>query len=51
MAHYTGRCLPVHPGTRPYLWKRKFTYSDTVHPASSALFIISLMLEALPELR
>ncbi len=44
-------CLPVHPGTRPYLWKRKFTYSDTVHPASSALFIISLMLEALPELR
>ncbi len=43
-------CLPVHPGTRPYLWKRKFTYSDTVHPASSALFIISLMLEALPEL-
>ncbi len=43
-------CLPVHPGTRPYLWQRKFTYSDTVHPASSALFIISLMLEALPEL-
>ncbi len=44
-------CLSVHPGTRPYLWKHKFTYSDTVHPASSALFIISLMLEALPELR
>ncbi len=44
-------CLPVHPGTRLYLWKCKFTYSDTVHPASSALFIISLMLEALPELR
>ncbi len=38
-------------GTRPHLWKRKFTYSDTVHPASSALFIISLMLEALSELR
>ncbi len=31
--------LPVHPGTRPYLWERKFTYSDTVHPASSALCI------------
>ncbi len=42
--------LPVRPGTRPCLWKRKFTYSDTVHPASRAFFAISLMLEALPEL-
>ncbi len=42
--------LPVHPGSRPCLRKRKFTYSDTVHPASRAFFVISPMLEALPEL-
>ncbi len=41
--------VDVHLSARPS-WN-SFTYSDTVHPASSALFIISLMLEALPELR
>ncbi len=42
--------LPIHPGSHPCLRKRKFTYSDTVHPASRAFFVISPMLEALPEL-
>ncbi len=43
-------CLPVCPGSGPRLRKRKFTYSATVHPASKAFFVISPMLEALPEL-
>ncbi len=47
---YTGHCLPVCPGSGPRLRKRKFTYSATVHPASKAFFVISPMLEALPEL-
>ncbi len=41
--------LPDHPGSCPRLRKRKFTYSDTVHPASRAFLVISPMLEALPE--
>ncbi len=41
--------LPDHPGSCTRLRKRKFTYSETVHPASRAFFVISPMLEALPE--
>ncbi len=42
--------LPVHPGSCPRLRKHKFTYSETVLPASRAFSVISPMLEALPEL-
>ncbi len=42
--------LPVHPRSCHRLRKHKFTYSETAHPASRAFFVISPMLEALPEL-
>ncbi len=50
-APYTGRCLPVCPSILdlvPAWGNASLQTVDTVHPASRTLFVVTVMLEALP---